>query len=44
MRYRAALVNDLINDAGRVEQNPGFRTEGQRGHFSVLGERCQVLE
>ena len=42
MRYRAALVDDFVDDAGRVEQNPGFGTERQRRHFSIPGERGQV--
>ena len=44
MRYRAAFVDDLIGDAGRVEQNPGFGSEGQRCHLSVLGEGFQIRQ
>ena len=44
MRYRAALVDDFVDDPGRVEQNPGFRAERQRRHFSIRSERGQVWQ
>ena len=44
MRYGAALVDDFVDDAGCVEQNPGLRPEGQRRHFSIRSERGQVWQ
>ena len=44
MRYGAALVDDFVDDAGRVEQNPGLGPERQRRHFSIRSERGQVWQ
>lgn len=44
VRHRTALVDDLVDHTGRVEEDPGFRPERQRGHLSVLGQGGQVGE
>ena len=44
MRYRAAFANDFIDDSVGIEENPGPRTEGQCGHFAIVGERYQIWQ